>query len=933
VDRDGAAVALVGQKPRVLLAVLLMNRGRPVTVDQLVEALWGERAPASVASAVHVHLSKVRAAVGDLLVRTPAGYLLQAGGYRLDAERFEELVELGRRDPARARRALAEALALWRGEPLADLPPEGPIGEWQRLLSEQHLHATVLRIDAELADGTAAELVGELEQLVRLHPFDERLWERLMLALYRAGRQAEALDVYARARTLLAAELGLDPGAGLQALHARVLRHDPTLSLPGVSSGLAAQAAAPARGRVVLPQPATRLIGRAVNLLELEVLTDDPFCRLVTLLGPGGVGKTRLAIAHAQRWAERFADGAVFVGLARLTESGQVRAEVASTLAQRTGGTEPNEQNLPRFLQARELLLVIDNFEHVLPAADLVAELLEQAPGLKVLVTSRERLRLRGERLFEVEPLATEGVESAEAVAPAAELFIAGAQAVDRRFVADDATLVTIGEICRALDGLPLAIELAAARTAVLTVDEIAAQLAEPLSIGSGALRDLPDRHQTLTATIRWSYELLAPAAQRALRAASVFQGSFAREALDAVAQAPISSEIDDLREASLVHTAGIVGRFRLLDLVRAFGREQLTEAGEATAVQRAHRSYYVKRYAAVAADEHPAEPGPVAREMAPDHADLRAAITSSVAASDAASAVTLTRALQPIWMTGQLEESGTVVDQVLGAFSVSADDELYLLRMAAFANSYRPSNKYWAQRRVARAGELGQVGPQVAGLGNMIAHAFARRDFLEALTLRDQLLPLIDSPQLRRRTRASGLWMLAGCAYAEGDLAAACRLADEAVADAASDGHPHMLTIARTMRLEVSSAREQAIELHDLSEIVDGALTLQIADVSVATLVCAARYAVNFDPPFAAELLAEAQRLTAAALGGDMWPESQLRDETLELLGLADAAALLDQAPGEGSADILARLQTWLGGRSPTERAPRTVFAPLFGA
>jgi predicted ATPase/DNA-binding SARP family transcriptional activator len=930
-QRDGVGVALPGQRPRVLLAVLLMNRGRPVTVDQLVEELWGEQAPASAPSAFHVHLSKVRAVVGDLLVRTPAGYLLAETGYRLDADRFEELIDLSRRDPAHARQSLKEAFALWRGEPLADLPAEGTIGEWRRLLSEQHLQATELRIDAELADGAASELVAEVEQLVRLHPFEERLTEQLMLALYRAGRQADALAAFDRMRKLLATELGLDPGAGLRELHARILRHDATLSTPGVAAWVPEQASARARNAVVLPQPTTRLIGRTADLLELELMTDDPFCRLVSLVGPGGVGKTRLAIAHAQRWAPSFADGAVFVGLERLTGPSQVRAEIASVLARRAGASEPNENTLPRFLQGRELLLVLDNFEHVLPAADLVAELLEQAPGLKVLITSRERLRLRGEHRFEVEPLATEDADGEATGAPASELFLSGARAVDRRFTADDAAMVAIGNICRALDGLPLAVELAAARTAGLTVEEIAARLTEPLSIGSGALRGLPDRHRTLAETISWSYELLSPSAQRALRIASIFQGPFTPEALDIVAQAPLSSELADLLEASLVYPIGVGGRVQLLELVRAFGRERLSESGELAAVKSGHWSYYVRRYAEVAADEFPAEPGMVAREMAPDHADLRAGIANAVAAGDAATAVTLTRALQPIWMTGQLEESGTIVDQVLGAFQLSADDELYLLRMASFANAYRASNTYWSQRRVTRAGELGQVGPQVAGLGNMIHQAIARRDFAEALTYRDQLQPLIDSPQLRRRTRASGLWMLAGCAYAEEDLDAACRLAEEAVRDAESDGHPHMLTIARTMRVEVLSARERAIELRDLTEIVDGALTLQIADVSVATLVCGARYVVNFDQAFAAELIAEAERLTAAALEGEMWPESQLRDETLQLLGLTDSSALLEHAPAADRSAILLRLKAWLSSRDPSERAPRTVLAPAF--
>jgi predicted ATPase len=583
-------------------------------------------------------------------------------------------------------------------------------------------------------------------------------------------------------------------------------------------------------------------------------------------------------------------------------------------------------------LRDRQLLLVLDNFEHLLPAAGLVAELLEQAPGLKILVTSRERLRLRGEHRFEVEPLATEEPTGGLAGAPAVELFVEGARAVDLGFAAPDTTIATIRDICRSLDGLPLAIELAAARAGMLTVEEIAAQLADPLSIGTGELRDLPERHQSLERTILWSYELLSPRAQRAFRAASTFTSTFTPEALDAVAESPVSRELDGLVEASLVHDGGVSGRFRLLELVRAFGRERLTEAGEAEAAQRAHRHYYASRYAAVAADEHPTEPGPVAREMARDHSDVRAAITSAVASRDATAAVTLTRALQPIWMTGQLEESGTIVEQVLDAFSVSADDELHLLRMASFANSYRPSNKYWSQRRVTRAAELGQAGPQVAGLANMIAQALARRDVDEALMLRGQLLPLIDSPQLRSRTRAAGLWMLAGCAYAEGDVDAACRLADEAVADATSDGHPHMLTIARTMRLEVHSARDRAISLGDLSEIVDGALTLQIPDVSVATLVCAARYVVNFDPGFATQLLAEAERLTATALGGDMWPESQLRDETLQLLGLADPAALAKMPSAGDSMEILTALKSWLAGRDRLERASRTQLAPLLG-
>jgi DNA-binding SARP family transcriptional activator len=288
-EHDGLPVALPGRRARALLAVLLMNRGRPLTVDQLIEAVWGDPSPATARSALHVHLSKIRSAVGDLLITSPAGYLLQEDAYELDADQLKSLIDASRRDPASARGLLTQALGLWRGEPLAELPAEGPIGEWRRMLTEQHLQAIILRIDAELADGAAGELVPELERLVRADPLVERLWEQLMLALYRAGRQADALDTYARARRLLATELGLEPGPGLKDLHTRILGHDPSLSSAPAAASLPARAGAAAASQIVLPQPTTRLIGRTVELLKLENLVDDPFCRLVTLVGPGGV--------------------------------------------------------------------------------------------------------------------------------------------------------------------------------------------------------------------------------------------------------------------------------------------------------------------------------------------------------------------------------------------------------------------------------------------------------------------------------------------------------------------------------------------------------------------------------------------------------------------------------------------------------------------
>jgi predicted ATPase/DNA-binding SARP family transcriptional activator len=922
-EREGAAVAIASARQRVLLAVLLEAGGVPVSRDRLIDELWGEHPPATAISTLHVHLSKLRALLGDLLVLDSAGYKLAPGRYEVDISRFDALVEQARADPARAASLLGEALCLFRGEPLCDVAADGTIGRWRRELEEKRLQAVVARVDAELAAGAAGELISELERLLAKHQFEERLWGQLMLALYRDERQAEALEQFQRARRLFTDELGIEPGDGLRRLHGRILEQDPKLSIaepPRRAAQRRIEPSPPAR-QAWLPRAATRLIGRELDLIELEALSSDPFCRLISLNGPGGVGKTRLAIAFAEQWAPDFADGAVFVDLLALADASQVRGAIATRLARREDSSSPTEEELYRYLRSRELLLVLDNFEHVLPAAELVAELLDDAAGLRVLVTSRVTLRLRGEQRFQVEPLAAD-----TAGGPAVELFLQCARAVDRRFAADGDALTVIARICHALDGLPLAIELAGARAQALTVEEIAAQLSEPLTIGAGALRDLPDRQQTVERALQFSYKLLSDESKRVFRAASIFQDTFTREALAAVSGAV---ELDELLEGSLVHLAATPGRFRMLQLVRAFGRDRLAASGELGAVTAARCRYFADRYAVVAADEVPVEPGRVAREMGPDHADIRAAIADAIAAGDDRTAVTLARALQPIWMTSFLEESGGIVDAVLGAFTVPAADELHLLKMAGFANSYRPRNSYWTLRRVRRAGELGHVGPRVAGLSNLITQALSRRDIDDARALRDELLPLLDNSQLTVRTRAAGMCAAGWCAYSEGSFDTAVDFGERSVAAAASDGHPHMLTMARQMLVQARSARNGTIALGALTEIVEGARTVAIADLCVATFLIVARYSVAFDQALAGELLAHADRLFAT-MGGDPWPELENKQATLAILGLSDVTPLLARTPARETGEILSELAQWLAARPPGEAAPFAAPPPL---
>ncbi len=491
-ERDRRTVALPSGRQRSLLALLLLAGGVPLSRDRLIDELWGDRPPPSAVSALHVHLSKLRALLDGLLVSDTAGYALAPGEFELDAWRLDELVDEARGDPDRAPELLRRALALFRGEPLGDVAAEGSVGQWRRALEEKRLQATVLRIDADLAKGASGELVPELERLVTDHPFEERACGQLMLALYRAGRQADALGAYERARRRFSEELGLAPGEQLERLQRRILERDPTLepALPAQSSPVARAAIAASS----LPRPVTRMVGREDELRALARLMADPNVRLVTLTGSGGVGKTRLLLEFATRQEQSYRDGAVFVRLEQVTDPALVAAEVASALAHRDGGDGPGADALPSYLRERELLLVIDNFEHLLEAAILPAELLGVSPGLRVLVSSRTPLRIRGEHVLEVNPLPLPADETEQAVSdsPAVQMFLQCALASNRSLAIDRSLTRTVARICRALDGLPLAIELAASRASVLAPNQIAEQLAQPLSIGRRALQRSP---------------------------------------------------------------------------------------------------------------------------------------------------------------------------------------------------------------------------------------------------------------------------------------------------------------------------------------------------------------------------------------------------------------------------------------------------------
>jgi predicted ATPase/DNA-binding SARP family transcriptional activator len=905
-----------------------MAGGAPLSRDRLIDELWGESPPASAVSALHVHLSKLRDLLGDLIVREAAGYSLRGDAIALDTQRFDELVAEARSEPRRSRQLLGDALALFRGEPLCDVLCEGSIAQWRRSLEERRLQALLQRIDADLAAGAAGELVAELESLAAAHPYEERMWGQLMLALYRSGRQADALDAFARARRGFATELGLEPSEQLTRLHARMLEQDASLLLlPSAGPGATAapDEAEPVSRRVAssLPGAVTKLVGREPELAVLEALLADPDVRVVTLIGTGGVGKTRLGLHLARRVEGKYADGAVLVRLERLTDPALVAAEIAAALGQRDGTDGPGADDLGRYLRDRELLLLIDNFEHLLPAAVLVSELIELAPRIQVLVSSRIPLRIRGERLFTVEPLALPAGDSEAEIAdsPAVQLFTQRALAADPSLRFDAAVQRTVGAICRALDGLPLAIELAASRCHLLTPAQIHEQLSRPLSIGERSLRDLPDRQQTLHATIAWSYELLSPHAQKALRAAGAFLGGFSGSALEAVVAGSAVAELSELREASLVRRQGDSGRFELLELVRAFALDLLRETGEAASVRECHRRYFAELMApASAAFEGGAAVGELSVPLRPDHANLRAAFTDALEADDPEAATAVALGLRPMWIAGSLRrESDELTERLLERFSIPGSDELALLRIAAALE--HPTAK-WQRRFTDRAAELGDEEALVVGTAQMFAEAINVRDYDEIRRLRPILARVIKSGTAPRPLGWAhySLW---GDAYLDGRFEAAYEHAAACVELATEIGFNYMLVCALEARLLARSAIDRRITQPDLAEVVEIARSHGVHSVAVAALWFVARYAAGVDRESAIRWLALAERIhTELDTPGSL--EDVLVEETKAVLGISDLSPLLSAVPAFDSSTALDEAAAWVASRSPEEVSPR---------
>jgi predicted ATPase/DNA-binding SARP family transcriptional activator len=687
--KDGEPVPVPGLKVRALLADLLVHAGRPVPVDRLIEDLWGARSPRNPVGALQAKVSQLRHALEqaepggrELVVFRSPGYLLQIDTNAVDAGRFEELLGRARdtEDPQAKAALLAEALALWRAGPFADFADEPFTRVVIGQLDEQRLVALEEQAETRLVLGEHRALLGELGALVAQYPLRERLRAVQLRALYRAGRQSEALEGYGELRNRLREELGLDPSPELTALYQAILQQDPALNASCPPALLP-------RPRTNLPASITSLVGRTEAVAEVRSLLSSN--RLVTLTGSGGVGKTRLALETATQLLDSFSDGVWVVELAALDPSPDpmpsavkvadlvmatldIRDDPTATGPRFTASLEEPMERLAGALHARQLLLVLDNCEHVIEQVAQLSELLLRAASeLRILVTSRNRLGLTAEVLWTVPPLdLPDPTVKTDPVAlrrsSAIQLFLQRTRAVIPHFQLSPDNGHAVAAICRRLDGIPLALELAATRVRALGVHELTTRLDDRFRLLAIGARGGPPRQQTLRAMIDWSWELLTEPERTVLRRLAVHADGCTLQAAEALCAG------DDVRPADVAHllaclidhslvvvadgTGGI--RYRLLESIAAYCLERLCAAGEFEHLRHRHARYYT----ALADRAEPRLRGHEQRQwlecLDTESANLRSALEGAGQQGDAGLALRLVNAMTWYWfLRGRLRE------------------------------------------------------------------------------------------------------------------------------------------------------------------------------------------------------------------------------------------------------------------------------------
>lgn len=725
---DGGVLADVpGARLRGLLIALALNPGHVVPKATLVDWIWGDHPPSDAANALQRLVSRLRKALPDGSVEGHTdGYRLTVEPDAVDAVRFERLVGQPARDdedPRRVRR-LREALALWRGAAMQDvgLPDSAAYDAAVTRLERLRLTAMEDRFDAEVSLGHGAELVTELTDLVAAHPVRERLVAALMRALVATGRDTEALLVYQRTREALADALGVDPSPELSGLHVALLRGELGRREEHRNTNLRAEL--------------TSFVGRDADVAAVAELIAEH--RLTTLIGPGGSGKTRLATETARTLLGDLPDGAWLVELAAIGADGDVAQATLAGLGLRDTllGEAPYVEPVDRLIAAireREALLVLDNCEHVIESAAAFADrLLGQCRRLRILATSREPLGITGEALWPVVPLAlpeTDASPDEIESAPAVRLLRDRAGAVRKDLAVDAHTLPTMARVCRALDGMPLAIELAAARLRTMSLDQIANRLDDRFRLLTGGSRTALPRHRTLRAVVDWSWELLTDAERMVLRRLSVFSGGASLEAAervcagDAVEPEQVLELLTALTEKSLLVAEGdSAPRYRMLGTIKEYAAHRLAEAGGSDLARHAHLAYVTEL--TETADPHlrRAEQLRWLATLDAEHDNISSALRGALAAGEAQAAMRLAASTGWYWWLSGHKAEG--IELITAATEIPGEvtDEIRALVYAIvsmFATSGRADQHQAAEwiHQAFRFGRRSQSGSPLLAL------------------------------------------------------------------------------------------------------------------------------------------------------------------------------------------------------------------------